>query len=286
LISRNHCILENDKTSGVWLVRNLSSTDTLLNEKPIERNQIEVIKEGDILQLSLSSIFKYRFMLNKNNIESIKYPRLEYKDCELDNVLYKQRLFVEGQENQRKKLETQLSTRQEEQEQLKRDLEKLLQDQKITKTHNKELNNEITELQKKIELGNSAELELQGKYRDLLNKLEDERIKYEKKLVEEKERWQKVLQETKQEKEKLEMSMIEQMEEWREVLEKKQQEEWQHKIDNLLQEEKNIQIKLQDEKQLLEHKLLQMEKTLEEKEKVKEDNGEHLLLISNGFLLM
>ncbi|XP_011495454.1 PREDICTED: E3 ubiquitin-protein ligase RNF8-B-like [Ceratosolen solmsi marchali] len=272
LISRNHCILQQDKNNGNWLVTNLSSTDTLLNEKSIERNKSEVIKEGDILQLSLSDSFRYRFTLNKTNLESTKCRRLESNDFELNTVLHKRRLFVESQENQRKNLETQLCAKQEEQEQLKQELQRLLQDQKITKTHNEELNSEIIQLQKKIELGNSIELELQEKYRNLLSKLENERVKYEQKLEEEKQKWQKALQETKQEKEKLEMSMVEQMEEWRKELERAKQEEWQQKIENLLQEEKNVQIKLQNEKQLLEEKLIEMGKTLEEREQAKQRN--------------
>lgn len=161
--------------------------------------------------------------------------------------------------------------KQQEQENLKQELEQLLQDQKITKTCNEELNNQIAELQKKIELGHESELEIQQKYRDLLNKLEEERLKFETMLAEEKQKWQQVLKETKQEKEKLEMTMVEQMEEWREKLEKRQQEEWQKKLDGLLQEEKNVQTKLQDEKQLLEQKLKEMEETLKERERINQE---------------
>ncbi|OXU31651.1 hypothetical protein TSAR_014845 [Trichomalopsis sarcophagae] len=265
-ISRNHCVLHRDKNSDNWFVTNLSSTDTLLNGAHIPRNSTSIIQAGDVLQLSLSDCFKYTFSYVKKDRECIKYPKLEENKCELGNVLDKQRSFVAFQESERKDLEKQLLDKQLEQEKLKEELEKLLQDQKFTKTCNNDLNNQIAELQKKIEVGNSTELELQQKYRDLLGKLEEERLKFEEKLAQEKQKWQQVLKETKQEKEKLEMSMVEQMEELREKLEKKQQEEWQKKIDNLLLEEKNVQLKLQNEKQLLEHKLKQMEEELKQKE--------------------
>lgn len=238
----------------------------MLNGECIPRNSTSVIQEGDVLQLSLSDCFRYKFLFVKKDGKCIKHPKLEANQCELGNVLDKQRSFVAFQESERKDLEKQLSDKQLEQETLKDELEKLLQDQKLTKTCNNELNNQIAELQKKIEVGNSTELELQQKYRDLLGKLEEERLKFEEKLAEEKQKWQEVLKETKQEKEKLEISMVEQMEELREKLEKKQQEEWQKKIDNLLLEEKNVQSKLQNEKQLLEQKLKQMEVELKQKE--------------------
>lgn len=279
LISRHHCVLQYNKDNGDWSVTNLSSTDTLLNDQPIERNNTVTIKPGDILQLSLSDDFKYKFLLVNNSKGSFKSPRLESKN-DLGSVLDKQRSFVESQKNEREDLEKQLIDKQQEQEQLKQELDKLLEDQKFTKECNEELNGQIAELQKKIEAGNTTELELQDKYRELLEKLEEERLKFEEKLIEEKQKWQEALEVSKQEQEKLKMTYAEQMEEMKEKLVKKQQEELQKKIDSVLQEEKNIQSKLKNEKQLLEQKLKEIKEDLtkkEEAEKVQQQLQEKLL---------
>ncbi|XP_014211694.1 E3 ubiquitin-protein ligase RNF8-like [Copidosoma floridanum] len=266
LISRNHCILQRNKDTGDWSVTNLSSTDTLLNGRHIERNKTEPIKHGDTLQLSLAEVFKYKFLLVNKELEAAKCPRLEDSGNDLGGVLDRQRSFVELQKSERKDLEKQLTDKQQEQEQLKQELNKLLDDQKVTKECNEELNNQIIELQKKIEVGNATEMGLQQKYRELLGKLEEERLKFEEKLAAEKVRWQEALKESKQEKEKLELTHANQMEEMKEQLVKKQQEEWQKKVDNLLQEEKNVQTKLQSEKQLLEQRLKEMEEDIKKKD--------------------
>lgn len=259
---------------------NLSSTDTLLNDDHIERNQTKVIQDQDILQLSLSDRFKYKFTLVPKDCEFKKHPRLETNNCALGTVLHQQRSFVECQENERKDLEKQLLAKQQEQETLKQELDKLLQDQTVTKTCNEELNGQIAGLQKKIDASNSSELELQGKYRDLLGKLEEERVKFEERLAQEKMRWQEALRETKHEKERLEMTMVEQMEEWRVKLEKKQQEEWQKKIESIMGEEKSVQGKLEEEKLLLQQKLREMEETLKQREREKAQAEEQAKLLA------
>lgn len=250
----------------MWLITNLSSTDTLLNDYAIPRNTTKIIREGDFLQLSMSDCFRYKFSFVKHDPKRPKYSVMDTDDCDLGNILTKQKTFVEWQENERKDLEKQLADKQEDQEKLKKELDKLLEDQKVTKTCNLELNNQITDLQKKIASGNSIELELQQQFRDLVAKSEEERLKFEEKLAEEKQKWQKALEASKEEKEKLQLTMVEQMEELREKVTKTQQEEWQKKIDALINEEKNMQTKLQSEKQLLEQKLKEMEETLKKRE--------------------
>ncbi|XP_058793289.1 LOW QUALITY PROTEIN: E3 ubiquitin-protein ligase RNF8-like, partial [Phymastichus coffea] len=266
LISREHCILQYNENNDMWLVTNLSSTDTLLNNHPIPRNTTKIIHEGDVLQFSMSDCFRYKFSYIKQEPKCQKHPRMENSDLKLDNIINKQKTFVEWQKNERKDLEKQLADKQEDQEKLKQELEKLLEDQNVTKTCNKELNSQIEKLQKQIESGNSVELELQQQFKDLVKKSEEERLKFEKKLAEEKQKWQEALTITIEEKEKLELSMVEQMEELREKIEKIQQQEWQKKMDTLLHKEKNVQTKLQSEKQLLEQKLKEMEETLKKKE--------------------
>ncbi|KAJ8667563.1 hypothetical protein QAD02_009226 [Eretmocerus hayati] len=266
LISRNHCILKKDTNSSEWFLTNLSSTDTLLNEEHVERNQTVLIKEGDILQLSLADSFKYEFSYVNKKDNHGKHPRLESTNGGMDTVLDRQRSFVQLQENQRKGLEELVNTKQQEQEGLRKELETLLQEQKETKTCNEKLNTQISELQKKIEMGNSIEVELTEKYRDLLEKLNEEKLKFEEKLAEEKQKYQEVLRKTKQEKEHLELTMVEKVEECRVKTERRQQEEWQKKIDNLLSQEKNVQTQLQNEKQLLEQKLREMEGVLKQRE--------------------
>lgn len=257
----------------------MSSTDTFLNNIRIERNETKVLREGDILKLSESDLFQYRFSYVKKEPGTPKQPRLELNNSQFDTVLTRQKSFVEFQENKRKDLEKELNDKQQEQEELKQKLDQLLKDQNDSKICQEGLNNQILELRKKIATNNDTEIELQQKYKELLSKLEEERIKFEQKLAEEKLKWQQELRETKQEKEKLEMTMVEQMEEYRIQLERKQQAEMQKRIDDLLQEEKNVQTKLQDEKSLLEQKLKEMEEVVKQKEAQRLEQGKFFIAI-------
>ena len=123
LISRNHCEFNYDSDNQLWTLKNLSSTDTFINNKRLEQNSSYVISENDILQLSLSNLFKYKFTIVPKTIKVAKHPRLEEaENIELDKVLSKQKIFIESQRNERKDLENKLSERHEEQVKLKNDL--------------------------------------------------------------------------------------------------------------------------------------------------------------------
>ena len=65
---------------------------------------------------------------------------------------------------------------------------------------------------KKIEHGNVQERYIKHMYAELIEKLEDERIEFERKFNAEKQKWQEALNASKLEKEMMEMKMKEQME--------------------------------------------------------------------------
>ncbi|XP_050478483.1 E3 ubiquitin-protein ligase rnf8-A-like [Bombus huntii] len=85
---------------------------------------------------------------------------------------------------------------------------------------------------------------------------------FEKKLNEEKQKWQKALSVSKLEKGMLKMKMKEQMEKWRE----EQQTKWKNVMENRVKEEKSIQAQLLNEKLVLEEKLKIAERALKEQE--------------------
>ncbi|KAL7305942.1 hypothetical protein TKK_0001416 [Trichogramma kaykai] len=234
LISRNHCILKYDKQTGDWLFQNLSSTDTFINSVPIKQNDTVPIKEGDIIQLSLNEFFRYKFtMVTKvNNLN--KQPRFEKQNTTTDsqNMLERQKSFMVCQENERQSLEKQLNDQQFEQGKLKIELDKLLEDQKVTKTCNQELNDRIAELQKKIEISNAHEFDLQQKYIELHKELEEERQKYEELMAAERVKFQEIIEKTKTEKEKLEITVNEKIEKYKEEKDEVQKaaEEFEKKV--------------------------------------------------------
>ena len=257
-ISRQHCIFrltDNDN----WSITQFSSVNPILiNDNPISKGETIVLQVGDIVQLNPEEEFKYVFALNIKSDQALKKPRLE--GHLFDDVLNEQKSFVAAQETKRKDLEDQLQEKQKEQIHLQEELDRLRKEKETSQ----ELSKQIAALEQKIESGNVVEKELQNKYRELLNKLEEEKWKFEERLAEEKRKWEEALEASKQEKETLEISMKEQMEEWK----IKQQEEWKNKMNSLVLEEKNMQDKLLNEKTLLEQKLKEMEDTLKQKENV------------------
>lgn len=199
------------------------------------------------------------FTLNLTEESNPKKPRI---DKQLFNdVLTEQRTFVESHESQRKQLKDKLENKQKEQLELKQELNVLLKQWNMV--HDKEdLKNRIVELEDKIAAGNTQEKHLQNMYSELLKKLENEMTRFEARLNEERQKWQKALDISKQEKILLELKMKEQMEKWRE----EQQAEWKSKMENRVKEEKNIQAQLLTEKIELEEKLKKTEKALKDKE--------------------
>ena len=73
-----------------------------------------------------------------------------------------------------------------------------------------EAQNLKTVLEKKIEHGNVQEQYIKYMYAELLKKLEDERIEFERKLNAEKQKWQRALNVSKLGKEMMEMKMKQQ----------------------------------------------------------------------------
>ena len=141
-------------------------------------------------------------------------------------------------------------------------LTKLSEDQQYTKSSNEELNGEIAELQSKIEAGNKSELDLQEKYKGLMQQYEEEKKKYENMLAEEnakwaqkieaeKSKWEYELNQTKQAKDQLVIKITEEMVKMEE-LKAKQPEECEQKMENLLKEreatEKAVQDQMMEEK--------------------------------------
>lgn len=259
MISRRHCILRCEGNEE-WTIKDFSSSATFVNDVPLTSGVSQRLYDGDIIQFSTSEEFKYMFTLGVKDEHKAKKPKLDEQI--LDNVLIEQKTFAENQECQKRVLKNKLQTKQKEQDKLKQQLEQLLKQQSITKEDTEGLKKQITILESKIEHGNVQEQYLQNMYAELLEKLENERIQFEKRLNDEKQKWQEALNISKLEKEILELKMKEQMEKWRE----EQQTEWKNVMENRVKEEKSIQAQLLNEKIVLEEKLKETEKALKEQE--------------------
>ncbi|XP_071864396.1 uncharacterized protein [Bombus fervidus] len=273
VISRKHCILRCEENE--WTIKDVSSSATFVNAVPVVSGQSQRIYEGDVIQFSESEEFKYLFTFDIKYKHIVKKPKLDEQVLDnvlvkkpkldkqvLDNVLVEQKTFAENQECQKKVLKDKLQIEQKQQDELKQQLEQLLKQQNFTEKNAEDLTKQITTLKKKIEYGDVQEQYLKYRYTELLEKLENERVEFEKKLNEEKQKWQKALSVSKLEKGMLEMKMKEQMEKWRE----EQQTEWKNMMENRVKEEKSIQAQLLNEKLVLEEKLKIAEKTLREQE--------------------
>ncbi|XP_017767134.1 PREDICTED: E3 ubiquitin-protein ligase RNF8-like [Eufriesea mexicana] len=259
MISRRHCILRCEGNDE-WTIKDFSSSATFVNDVPLTSGVSQRLYDGDIIQFSISEEFKYMFTLSVKDEHKAKKPKLNEQI--LDNVRIEQKTFAENQECQKRVLKNKLQTKQKEQDKLKQQLEQLLKQQSVTKEDTEDLKKQITILESKIEHGNVQEQYLQHMYAELLEKLENERIQFEKRLNDEKQKWQEALNVSKLEKEMLELKMKEQMEKWRE----EQQTEWKNVMENRVKEEKSIQAQLLNEKIVLEEKLKETEKALKEKE--------------------
>ncbi|XP_068973147.1 E3 ubiquitin-protein ligase RNF8-like isoform X2 [Bombus flavifrons] len=273
VISRKHCILRCEENE--WTIKDVSSSATFVNDVPVVSGQSQRIYEGDVIQFSESEEFKYLFTLDVKYKHKVKKPKLDEQVLDnvlvkkpkldkqvLDNVLVERKTFVENQECQKNVLKNKLQIKQKEQDKLKQQLEQLLKQQNVTEKDAEDFTKQITTLEKKIEYGDVQEQYLKYRYTELLEKLENERVEFEKKLNEEKQKWQKALSVSKLEKGMLEMKMKEQMEKWRE----EQQTEWKNVMENRVKEEKSIQAQLLNEKLVLEEKLKIAERALKEQE--------------------
>ncbi|XP_043802001.1 E3 ubiquitin-protein ligase RNF8-like [Apis laboriosa] len=209
MISRKHCILRYEENEE-WTIKDLSSSVTFVNDIPLTFDEYKV-----------------------------KKPKID--ENILDNVFIEQKTFAQDQECQKNILKDKLQIKQKQQEKLKQQLKQLLRQQNITKEDTKDLKHQIILLENKIKHGNVQEQYLQNMYTDLLEKLENERIEFEKKLNEEKQKWQEALNVSKLEKEMLELKMKEQMEKWRE----EQQTKWKNVMENRVKEEKKKALKEQ-----------------------------------------
>jgi len=270
MISRRHCIFKCEGNNE-WEIKDVSSSATLVNNVAILPGVTQKIYPGDVIQLSHNETFKYVFTLTKKE-HYVKKPRIDEKI--LSTVLLKQKTFAESQECQKKELKDKLQIKQKEQLELKQQLIVLLSQQTIIKDDKQELLKQISLLENKIEACNAQEQHLQHMYSQLLEKLENERLQFEARINEEKQKWQEALDMSKLEKEMLEVKMKEQMEKWRE----EQQIKWSNMMENKVKEEKNIQFQLMNEKILLEEKLKETEKALKEQEA----KAETLQTKSNG----
>ncbi|KAG5317031.1 RNF8 ligase, partial [Pseudoatta argentina] len=263
MISRRHCIFR-CIGQDEWTLKDLSSSGTFVNGNAIGSGEVQNVRPGDTIQFSPNETFRYVFTLTEKD-HCVKKARIDEKI--LDTVLVKQRTFAENQECQRKELKNKLEINQKEQVKLKQQLEDLLSQQAMAKDDNENLLKQVTILEEKIKTCNSQEEHLNNMYSQLLQKLENERLQFEARLNEEKQKWQEALDMSKQEKEMLEIKMKDQMEKWRE----EQQVEWKNMMESKVKEEKNIQAQLMNEKTMLEEKLKNHvnEKTMLE-EKLKE----------------
>lgn len=259
MISRRHCILRCEGNEE-WTIKDISSSTTFVNDVPLTSGITQRIIHGDIIQFSSCDRFKYMFTLVAKEEHRTKKPRLDVQI--FDNVLIEQKTFAESQECQKRVLKDKLQTKQKEQDILKQQLEQLLKQQCVVRENTDDLKKQTVMLESKIEKGNIQEQHLHQMYAELLEKLENERVQFEKRLDTEKQKWQEALNVSKQEKETLEIKMREQMEKWRE----EQQAEWKSVMENRVKEEKNIQAQLLNEKTFLEEKLKETEKALKEKE--------------------
>ncbi|XP_043267463.1 E3 ubiquitin-protein ligase RNF8-like [Venturia canescens] len=257
LISRNHAVVRCAE-NGDWTIEHLSSTITLLNDIPLELGMPKKLFPGDVIQFSASEEFKYEFQLCPKSL--INNKRQKLNECFMETVMTQQKSFAASQETKRKELEKKLQTKQNEQIELKAQLDELLKNQELAQDKTQDLNNKILDLQKQIKAGNDAEIQLQSSYNDLLMTLETERKKFEDRLNEERRKWQTALDTSKQEKENIEKTMREQMDRWRE----QQQAEWAVVMENLVKQEKTAQERLLNEKNQLEQKLKETEDALKE----------------------
>ena len=259
MVSRKHCVLRCEGNEE-WTIKDTSSSATYVNNILLTSGISKRLFDGDIVQFSTSEKFKYIFTLGTKTEPQNKRPKLDEKI--LDNVLIEQKTFVQNQECQKKVLKDKLETKQKEQDDLKLQLKKLLNQEAITKEDTEDLKTRITVLESKIEYGNVQEKHLHKVYAELLEKLENERVLFEKRLNDEKQKWEEALNVSKQEKKMLEKEMKEQIEKLRE----EQQAEWKNAMESVVKEEKNIQAQLLNEKTVLEEKLKETEKALKEKE--------------------
>lgn len=258
MISRRHCIFMCDDRDE-WMIKDLSSSATFVNNVAIVPGVIHNIYPGDVIQFSPNETFKYTFTLAERD-HCAKKPCIDEKI--LDTVFIKQQTFAESQECQRKELKDKLEIKHKEQVELKQQLEDLLSQQTVIQDDKENLLRQIEVLENKIKTGNAQEQHLQDMYSKLLEKLENERQQFETRINEEKQKWQEALDMSKQEKEMVEVKMKEQMEKWRE----EQQAEWRNMMENKVKEEKNIQAQLLNEKNILEERLKETEKALKEQE--------------------
>jgi len=258
MISRKHCIFKCEGQDE-WAIKNLSSNLTLINNVAISPDEVRNVHPGDIIQFSPNEKFKYVFNLIEKE-HCIKKPRIDEKI--LDSLLVKQKTFAESQECHRKELKNKLEIKQKEQVELKQQLNDLLSQQAVAKDDKENLLKQIRILEDKIKACNTQEEHLNNMYSQLLEKLENERLQFEVRINEEKQKWQEALNMSKQEKEMLEVKMKEQMEKWRE----EQQAEWRKMMESKVKEEKDIQAQLLNEKNMLEAKLKETEKALKEQE--------------------
>ncbi|CAD1468064.1 unnamed protein product, partial [Heterotrigona itama] len=259
IISRKHCIIRREGNKE-WIIKDISSSGTFVNDVPLISGVSRKLNNGDIVRFGTSEEFKYLFILGTEDEHKIKKAKLDEQI--LDNVLIEQKTFAESQECLKKIVKDKLQIKQKEQDNLKQQLEQLLKQQGITNENTEDLKRQITVLKKKLEHGNVQEKYIKHMYAELLEKLENKRNEFERKLNEEKQKWQEALNISKLEKEMLEIKMKEQMEKWRED----QQAEWKNMMENKVKEEKSIQAQLVNEKTLLEEKLKETEKALKEQE--------------------
>ncbi|XP_029160210.1 LOW QUALITY PROTEIN: E3 ubiquitin-protein ligase RNF8-like [Nylanderia fulva] len=257
MISRRHCVFKCYQDE--WMIKDLSSSSTFVNNVPILPGVPQNIYPGDVIQFSPNETFKYIFTLAEKD-HCVKRPRLDEKI--LDTVLIQQKTFAESQKCQRKELKDKLEIKQKEQVVLKQQLEDLLSQQTVIQDDKENLLRQIEVLESKIKTGNTQEQHLNNMYSQLLEKLENERQQFETRINKEKQKWQEALDMSKQEKEMLEIKMKEQMEKWRE----EQQIEWRNMMENKVKEEKNIQAQLLNEKNILEERLKETERALKEQE--------------------
>lgn len=257
-VSRKHCVFRCEG-QGEWTVKHLSSSSTFVNGVAIQMGATQAVRCGDIIQFGVNILYTYVFSLAEKG-HCIKRPRLDEKV--LDTMLTKQRTFAENQNCQKKELKDKLEIKHKEQVELRHQLEELLAQQAAAKDDKENLMKQIVALESKIEAGNMQEQHLRNVYTQLLEKLENERLQFELRINEEKQKWQEALEMSKQEKDLLEVKMKEQMKKWRE----QQQTEWKRMMDSKVNKEKTIQAQLLNEKTMLEEKLKETEKALKEQE--------------------
>ncbi|XP_012286356.1 E3 ubiquitin-protein ligase RNF8 [Orussus abietinus] len=256
-ISRSQCVLRRDD-KGNWTITDLSSCCTFLNGEPLGRGVTREIRIGDTVQFSPMVEYKYVFTVDAKEVNRELKKRRADKQV-FNHILLEQKTFLETNQVQRKELENKLEAEQKKQQELKLKLKELLESQDVGSDDNHQ---RIDTLKRNIEAGNIAESLLRKSYYELLEKLKDERLKFEARLNDEKQKWQEALDSSKQEQAALETNMKKQMESWR----AEQEVEWKKVMENSIKEEKTIQSKLLDEKLLLEQKLKEMEEALRESE--------------------